>query len=212
MSAEIKLQAGQWYRNRGGQIVYCFGESKAITTDDCWIIEDSAAGHSLHYPDGHYIDGTEYKCDIIEHLPDCDSFDWVPPKPVVAPEGYRLLTHREKIEQDDLWWDKIEWRSLLGGRSIAGESWDANEHCPVARKIEPPQPKYRAFKDGHEFKPYRDEWFCYLNNPQFRTKVTAYDHRYVWFAGANVGESYLDAFKTRLREDGLPFGVLDDGT
>lgn len=223
MSAEIKLQAGQWYRDGQGDIVYCIGFNPCQDTtirNYSWMCCTKDT-HVRYYTGGGKFDRLK-QCfkDIVEHLPDCDSFDWVPPKRPNAPEGWRWLEDDEKIQGEDCYWAKKYNNGEFADDKAScyiGKTWIRLKHLMpwawgVVRKIEPPQPKYRPFKDAEEFKPYRDEWFCDLNNPQFRTKVTAYDHRYVWFAGANVGESYLDAFKTRLREDGSEFGVLDDGT
>jgi hypothetical protein len=216
MSAEIELQAGQWYRRRDGEIVYCFAKNPVNVIHPYHLCCEDGTFETCTEDGDFCVETDDDDEDIIEHLPDCTGFDWVPPKPVVAPEGWRLLTEGEIIEQGDIAMDEegcwLHDNPVVPEDGIFRQPWNIKHHYAVLRKIEPPQPKYRAFKDGVEFAPYRDEWFCDLNNLQFRTKVTAYDHRYVWFAGANVGESYLDAFKTRLREDGSEFGVLDNGT
>jgi hypothetical protein len=163
-----------------------------------------------HKADGSYSNAKFGSSnDIIEHLPDCTGFDWVPPKPVEAPDGWRLLTKGERIVREDRWWDGKEWKDLLDGRSIVGEQWEDRTHHPVARKIEPPQPKYRPFKDRAEFKPFRDKWVKYKQSDVGKTMLC------VSFSneGVTAGVSFMPyktAFDSLVFEDGSPFGVLED--
>jgi hypothetical protein len=106
MSAEIKLQAGQWYRTRGGEIVYCVGQ-KPIADEYPFIACLETGGIRELAANGCYWANRESnKKDIIEHLPDCTGFDWVPPKRPDAPEGWRWLEDEEKIQDGDRYWNK----------------------------------------------------------------------------------------------------------
>jgi len=215
MSAEIELQVGQWYRRRDGEIVYCFAKNPVNVIHPYHLCCEDGTFETCTEDGDFCVETDDDDEDIIEHLP-----DWVPTPKLQLREGAWYERKNGDIvgpckkRTDGLSCNDHHW--VVGNASYQDDGTSIyNPFVNLIREVDPPkppQPKYRAFKDGVEFAPYRDEWFCDLNNPQFRTKVTAYDHRYVWFAGANVGESYLDAFKTRLREDGSEFGVLDDGT
>ena len=216
--SEIKLQAGHWYRDRQGEILYCISTGAPRHKGPMiFVCEYRNRNCDFFRENGWYTDPNEKIKDLIEHLTDCTGFDWVPPKRPDAPEGWRWLEDDEKIQDGDNYWNK---RHKDGNPfpdlvySSVGKTWNGikpkYDHCwGVLRKIEPPQPKYRPFKDGVEFEPFRDEWFCDSVNTSFRVKVTAYDSEHVWFAGASVGQRYAEAFKHRKREDGTPFGVLD---
>jgi hypothetical protein len=52
------------------------------------------------------VSGLDDRMDIIEHLPDCTGFDWVPPKRPDAPEGWRWLEDDEEIQDGDCYWAK----------------------------------------------------------------------------------------------------------
>lgn len=73
----IKLEAGQWYRTRGGSLVRCV--DGGIRYVGSFVFE---AHNSAYYvlSDGRHVCGNS-NWDIVEHLPDCTGFDWEPPKP-----------------------------------------------------------------------------------------------------------------------------------
>ena len=98
---KIELQAGQWYRTNDGIIVYCLGESKAMRLeDDRWIVESSANFRRHYHKNGTWDKDMPSENDIVEHLPDCDSFTWVPPqpKPVYRPfaNAAEFAPHRDR--------------------------------------------------------------------------------------------------------------------
>jgi hypothetical protein len=206
----VKLEAGQWYRTRGGEIVYCVGikpvQTATQTVYDAVVV--CREGYSYDYiSDGLFINGESDDKDLIEHLPDCTGFDWEPPKPVVVPEGWRLLDEGETILDTDKWWEGRYWDDMTGSSTI-GKPLDFRIHTPVARKIEPPQPKYRPFKDGAEFKPFRDKWVKYKQSDVGKTMLC------VSFSNEGVTACvsfmpYKTAFDSLVFEDGSPFGVTD---
>lgn len=78
----VKLEAGQWYRTRGGEIWYCIGESKATSDPlDKWVVENRYGQIDTFCIDGSWVENDQNESDIVEHLPDCTGFDWEPPKP-----------------------------------------------------------------------------------------------------------------------------------
>jgi hypothetical protein len=103
----VKLEAGNWYRTRGGEIVYCVGGSKAVDTGDRWIVENDEGEINTYHFDGRWLSDEVDENDLIEHLPDCDGFDWVPP-PKPAPK-YRPFANAEEFRPfRDKWW---RWKS-----------------------------------------------------------------------------------------------------
>jgi len=101
MGDGMKIEVGQWYRLRNGQIGYVFG--KMLSTDATYPVRLEIAGGAsfAHTNDGcHYEGKRDSQYDIIEHLPDCDSFTWVKPKPkpVYRPfaSAAEFAPHRDK--------------------------------------------------------------------------------------------------------------------
>ena len=212
MSAEIKLQAGQWYRRRDGEIVFClgFGPGKKMypiviaLNEDCDCIE-------FYKEDGTF--SNEFvvnNYDIIEHLPDCTGFDWVPTPKLHLREG--------------AWYERADGkivgpcRMRTGGLrvdyrwDVSGELYhDDGTQRPIAipgwclvREVEPPQPKYRAFRDREEAFPFCDGWWLDDGEPVRITRV----RNDCVFVGGRV-YSFDMAFASLKRHDGSPFGVLD---
>ena len=79
----LQIKANSWYRTRGGEIAYVaaivqFGPFVVIglvgADADRWTISGA-----------YYVDDTNVM-DLVEHLPDCDGFDWVP-KPKIQLEA-----------------------------------------------------------------------------------------------------------------------------
>lgn len=202
----IKLEAGQWYRNRDGEICYCIGNSKAMSDQsDHWFVETETAYCETFHTDGSFLGNTENKRDLIEHLPDCTGFDWEPPKPIEPPEGWRLLTDDDEITVDDLWLDTDrKWRNFTFMSSdICGSKWNQDRHPFMARKIEP---KYRPFANDQEAFPHCDEWLVNESNHKLRVgRVNK--------SGIATYDGYFDfehAFFKYKKLDGTPFGVRVD--
>ena len=83
MSKKVKLEAGQFYRSRGGEICFVVGKSAVfVGGDDCWVVEESHGATETFTEDGFFLSvRSEHHRDLVEHLPGCDGFDWEPPKP-----------------------------------------------------------------------------------------------------------------------------------
>lgn len=220
MSAEIKLQAGQWYRRRDGEIVYCFAKNPVNVIHPYHLCCEDGTFETCTEDGDFCVEADDDDEDIVEHLPDCTGFDWVPPKPIEPLEGWRLLTEGEAVCVGDMAWDgKGFWDDelLSSEQKIVGQSWNVKYHYPIARKIDPPKPKYRPFKNAEEFRPFRDKWLISVDSDAFSSgfeRVISYDNVRVYIT---IGEctdwwTYEQAMERFTFEDGTPFGVLDDGT
>jgi hypothetical protein len=74
-------QPGEWWRTRGGEILYVVGcRPKSDDTNWPLIVVDKHGVCVEPYTTGGFIDEPHIECeeDLVEHLPDCDSFEWVP--------------------------------------------------------------------------------------------------------------------------------------
>lgn len=97
----MKIEVGQWYRLRNGEIGYVFGKMLSDTAGHPFRME-RAGGIAVSLTlDGHYYNSRDpNQNDIIEHLPNCDSFTWVPPKskPVYRPfaNAAEFAPHRDR--------------------------------------------------------------------------------------------------------------------
>jgi hypothetical protein len=79
----MKIEVGQYYRNRRGQL--CKVVEVTDENQDCVLVvckEASGWYSSLWFQsDGtEHGDDFESELDLVEHLPDCDGFDWKPAK------------------------------------------------------------------------------------------------------------------------------------
>ena len=149
----------------------------------------------------------------VKHLPDCDSWDWQPPKPIEPPEGYRLLRLGEIVLATDQFHDGRYGWGVLHESSIAiGKPWDAREFMPMARKID----RYRPFANAAEFAPHRDKWVipkCEKSYPGYHGQIDCYLDAGIYSVMGNYAkiETWKHAFDVLQFEDGTPFGVkLDD--
>jgi hypothetical protein len=205
----ITLQAGQWYRSRGGDICFVVGKSAVFASgDDCWVVEESHGATETFTEDGFFLSvRSEHPRDLVEHLPGCDGFDWEPPepieppKPIEPPEGWRLLTEGEIISINDIWLYNGEWRNFSFDEAVVcGLSWTSKNH-PYARKI---YPKYRPFQTPKEFAPHFDRAVKFTNSPwPFRIIGSSREGVCV-----SVKEfSWMQAFNYLTFFDGSPFGV-----
>lgn len=68
---------GEWWRARGGDIRYVFGVNRF---SDDWPIfaTDEKSIVTSHDRDGREHDIFDTEVDLVEYLPDCTGFDWVP--------------------------------------------------------------------------------------------------------------------------------------
>jgi len=120
-----------------------YGDSRRLVVDiedDIWITTISKSKTMC----------TDLKSDLV-HLPDCDHWDWQPPKPIEPPPGCRLLTKGETILLTDRFlhhyghFEKFDAADV--GGLVVGKQYDPEKHVPIARKIEPP-PGYQPLREG----------------------------------------------------------------
>lgn len=68
-----------WYRRRKGDIALCVLRQSSSMA--CVIAEDASFYHIAR--SGRFLNGEGRDYDIVEHLPDCDGFDWKPSPKVI---------------------------------------------------------------------------------------------------------------------------------
>ncbi len=209
MSVQIELQVGQWYRRRDGEIVYCFAKNPVEVIHPYHLCCEDGTFETCTEDGDFCVEADDDDEDIVEHLPDCTGFDWEPPKPVVAPDGWRLLMQGEKISRNDLYFGTGEWRPLLDGRSIAGESWHPDMHYPVARKIDPPKLSYRPFT-SNELDALRGKWIVFESGGGINEMQINWIKKYskgLYSINGYDGKFLFE--NARFIHDGTPFGVLE---
>ena len=209
--SDIKLQVGQWYRRRDGEIVYCFAKNPVNVIYPYHLCCEDGTFETCT-EDGDWCDEADNDDeDIIEHLPDCDSFKWVPAPPKLQlregawyerKDGEIVGPCKVDPEQPNKYgykWHAGCWRYRDDGTNqLESDQW-------IIREVEPPQPKYRPFKNAEEFKPYRNCWW-YRDDSDGRRYFPPqhYDDQH------HGGVFFAYRFKTCFFEDGTPFGVLED--
>lgn len=210
----MKIEVGQWYRLRNGEIGYVFGKMLSDTAKHPFRMERAGGIAVSLTSDGRYYGGRETaQSDIIEHLPDCDSFTWVPKPKLQLREGawYRRYdgqivgpcTQNLMSSQRDRPWD-------VGGFLYAHDGTNSIHQARLLEEVPDPTPKpvYRPFANAAEFAPHRDRWIQrFYGDGCF--KVVAYDETSVY---TRDGESrYTTYFTNGFKfEDGTPFGVLEN--
>jgi hypothetical protein len=113
-----------------------------------------------------------------------------------VPEGWEMV----RIGKPEIG----EW--FIGGLDNLVQAIDDNHFygCVILRKIEKPA-KYRPFANAEEFKPHRDRWWRYNDDPKESL-----------FPPASYGQkghhtqNWKDSFDSKTFDDGTPFGVKID--
>jgi len=94
----LEIKANNWYRTRGGEIVYMFGVNPYPSKELASFFGTFKGGFGTSwFPDGTYIGGTPYDNDLVEHLPDCDGFDWVPKPKIKLEYGKKYVLANGEI-------------------------------------------------------------------------------------------------------------------
>lgn len=215
MSKVISLQAGQWYRDGHGDIVYCIGFSPStagVSAQYPWVCCTKTKEIVNYTVRGKFDQLNECKKDIVEHLPGCDGFNWEPPKPKLQlREGAWYKRKDGKIvgpcEPCD-----VSITALTGGKARwrIGCLWYGDDGtCPVEsnwllHEVDAPKPKYRPFT-WNEFAPHRDKWIVDAQDVRYR--VGSYCNQEVQIIGIGGGVSYRTLFIDFRFEDGSMIGV-----
>lgn len=210
----MKIEVGQWYRLRNGEIGYVFG--KMLSEDVKYPFRMETAG-GTSFP--MTINGCYYESelparhDIIEHLPDCDSFTWVPKPTLQLREGAWYRRNDGEVVgpcAQNLMSSTFDRPWDVGGFLYAHDGTNSIPTSHLLEEVPDPTPKpvYRPFAGAAEFAPHRDRWIQrFYGDGCF--KVVAYDETSVY---TRDGESkYTEYFDKGFRfEDGTPFGVLEN--
>jgi hypothetical protein len=210
----FRIRPKQWYRTRGGEIVYCVGrlpkQLKDITSF-CWRFVDDGAYNLAYTTNGRFADKEDHR-DIIEHLPDCTGFDWVPqPEPQLQLREGAWYERKDGLIVgpcepyiDPYNPEKRKW--VMCGRWYHDDGHNPHSgHC-IVREVEPPkppQPKYRPFRSMEEFTPFRERWWRCKNHKTVLPPCHYNDTRH-------GGSTWVDRFARYVFEDGSPFGIIDN--
>lgn len=106
-------------------------------------------------------------------------------------DGFELVEFRRAVE-GDLVFDDDGFVHHVDN--------DTERVLPIVRKIEK-QKQYRPFGNGEEFKPHRDRWWRWKNDPKDFYPPCGYSDRF------HGGYPWGDSFNEKLFDDGSPFGV-----
>jgi hypothetical protein len=135
-------QPGQWWRRKGGEILPVVGTTRSGTP----ICEDDR--------------GCVFKVhNLVQYLPDCDSFDYQPPSRPDPGDGWRLIDNKtDQPQAGDEYWDSQDcvwcWRYVA----------PFSPRTFYRRRIEPlvpdPGEGHRLLDPSEPLIP-RDEYWCH---------------------------------------------------
>jgi hypothetical protein len=209
----MEIEAGQWYRNGAGHIVFCLAKNP-YTTDYPWVMishngyDTEVESYQIDgtYSSSPYLEGIEDLEDwnIVEHLPDCTGFDWVPKPKLQLREGAWYRRKDGKIvgpcepstSREDRFW-------TVAGYFYTHDGTNTHPSLTLEEEVSDPTPKpvYRPFANAAEFAPHRDRW---LLSGSERLKV-------IWYSDVSLCSTkfwcWKEAFHKFTFEDGTPFGV-----
>jgi hypothetical protein len=209
----VKLEAGQWWMSRGGGIRYVVGRGPLVgiphqDVHSFLILHDPNASRvSWSTDDGLSIDGMSD--DLVEHLPDCDGFDWVASPKLQLREGAWYERQDGKIvgpcvkygNKDRPWAIDVYLYSDEGINSATTLSHIVREVDPP----KPPKPKYRPFASRDEALAHCNGWWIDENG--IAAKIFRVSESGIFFQGRGF-VCFNDALNTFKRQDGTPFGVV----
>jgi hypothetical protein len=131
----------------------------------------------------------DFLCDVEEEMSNEQGFRGIPG----VPEGWELVRIGVVVAG--------EYRLLID-RSV--EAWEgphpSTGWAVVLRKIEKPK-QYRQFANAEEFKPHRDRWWRWKEDPNDFNPPCCYSDK---FHGAH---GWSDSFNEKVFDDGSHFGV-----
>lgn len=217
--SEIKLEAGQWYRTRGGDIVHCVWEKPAFTKYPFVVGTSRGDVYSTTACGRYFSDGQEHRNDIIEHLPGCTGFDWVPEPKLQLREGAWYEREDGEIVGPCRPNGSAYRPWTVGSCFYRNDGTNTADDQRLVREVDPPQPKYRAFANLKEFLPHRDRFVC-VNNPNDKYlelyRVNVFNDHTFWLH-SSTGYLYARGLHEYCFADVdangelvfSPFGVLD---
>lgn len=214
----IELISGQWYRTRGGKIVYCIGvKPHGIYAQYPALVCVSDGSTVAHKIDGTYSTAiNKHELDIVSHLPGCTGFDWVEPKKLQLREGawYRRNDGRIdgpcRVHCKEPWIDDIKWE--VGAFLYRDDGKSQTHSFWIVEEVPPPQPKYRPFANAAEYAPHFRRSLKRANarfpDAEGEFLIAAFSEKGVWILSGEF-ETYADMLtdKYAFADDGSPFGV-----
>jgi hypothetical protein len=109
-----------------------------------------------------------------------------------VPAGWELV--RIGIPMD------LEWVIAMNTGEPYQMAQDGFRYQAIVRKIEKPK-QYRPFANAEEFKPHRDRWWRFKDEPDHFHPPLSYSDKF------HSAHCWVDSFKEKLFDDGTPFGV-----
>jgi hypothetical protein len=223
--SEIKLEAGQWYKLLDERIGFCIGEGPKngdIHYDNYpMLLVFNYAGNVYGWYTADGVSADESDDNVVEHLPGCTGFDWVPTPKLQLREGAWY------VRKDG----EIVGPCVKESRDSCGHAWsifpylyfddgknNASTEVHLIREVEPPQPKYRPFANLKEFYPHHTRLVC-VNVPNPRVlelyRVQVFNDHTFWLH-TETGKSYASGLLDYQFADYVdgkivfsPFGVID---
>ncbi|NBV43316.1 hypothetical protein EBR96_11205 [bacterium] len=113
-----------------------------------------------------------------------------------VPEGWELIGFRMVARDDYILSDQgcpRLWSERAGDRGGI---------YPIIRKIEKPK-QYRPFANAEEFKPHRDRWWRWKEDPNYSHPPCCYSDKFHGRWAYDWSESFCE----KMFDDGSPFGV-----
>jgi hypothetical protein len=112
----MNIAAGQWWEDGRGdrvKIVHVATEIHeypvlGIRRRNKYFISDEWTAEGWYDQDNHHRSHN-----LVKQLPECTGWDWEPPKPVEAGEGWRLLEAGEVIQRDDQFHEASGWKQVF---------------------------------------------------------------------------------------------------
>jgi len=132
----MNIAAGQWWEDGRGdrvKIVHVATEIHeypvlGIRRRNKYFISDEWTAEGWYDQDNHHRSHN-----LVKHLPECTGWDWEPPKPVEAGEGWRLLEVGEIRQEGDEYQEYDDtWTAIsmtVGAQCKTGDG-------PVRRRIQ----------------------------------------------------------------------------
>lgn len=110
-----------------------------------------------------------------------------------VPDGWELVRIVDRPQIGEYALDRVNHPVMV----MEPDAWDLGV---IVRKIETPK-RYRPFANAEEFKPHRDRWWRWKNDPKDFYPPCGYSDRF------HGGYPWGDSFNEKLFDDGTPFGV-----
>jgi hypothetical protein len=205
----MKIEVGEYYRTGQKLIVLCLAHNPYRKSTP-YVLVTKNGEINEHREDGKYFSsGIESEFDIVEHLPDCTGFDWVPKPKLQLREGAWYKRKDGKIVGPcKRSTDKADRPWSIAAIYYKDDGTNTINWATIIEEVPDPTPKpvYRPFANRQEFSEHRDRWVKSSNaDNNLLCRALAYNDTFVFFNEDPI--TMEEAFKKLLFEDGTPFGV-----